>query len=87
MRVGFGFVLVSVIFYIDYRFTDLSKIEENGVDLNEGWIYQHSYNMVNVDLENILEEHPYSESSEESDSSDNVSTSDSESSDGDEESQ
>ena len=65
----------------------MSKLEENGVDLNEGWIYQHSYNMVNEDLENILEEHPYSESSEESDSSDNVSTSDSESSDGDEESQ
>ena len=70
-----------MILYINYRFTDLSKLEESGIDINE-WSYQHSYHMENVDLENILEEHPDSESSEESESSDYDSTSDSESSDG-----
>ena len=67
--------------YSYYRFADLSKLEESGVDISE-WPYQHSYIMANVDLENILEEHPDSESSEESESSDYDSTSDSESSDG-----
>ena len=70
-----------MIFHINYRFTDLSKLEESGIDINE-WTYQHSYYMANVDLENILEEHPDSESSEESESSDYGSTSDSESSGG-----
>ena len=53
-----------------FRFTDLSKLKDDGGDENEGLRTHQNYTATSLDLSYAVEEHPYADTSEESESSD-----------------